>query len=632
MSDPIHHECGITLLRLLKPLDYYHEKYGTAFYGIQKLQLLMQKMRNRGQDGAGLATIKLNTEPGKRYISRKRSNATNYLDDLFNMVWGRVAQVPPDKMGDPQWLKENAAYAGEVLMGHLRYGTHGDNSIERVHPFHRQNNWISRNLLLAGNFNLTNVDELFAELVELGQYPKEKSDTVTVLEKIGHFLDAEVQRLHTWYKPDGKDQNHLNQLIFDNLDIQRLLKRSCKQFDGGYVFGGMIGHGDAFMVRDPNGIRPAYWYMDDEIIVAASERPAIQTVFNVKYPNVQELKPGHALIIKHNGIVEELPFTEPREITPCSFERIYFSRGNDREIYQERKQLGAQMAIPALKATGFDIRHTVFSYIPNTAEAAFYGLAEGLESAFNDWKKEQLLLAQTNNELTPEKITEILNVHPRVEKLVHKDEKQRTFIADHTKRSNMVLYVYDVTYGLIENDVDALVLLDDSIVRGTTLRESIVSITARLHPRKIVVLSSAPQIRFPDCYGIDMSRMKDFVAFQAMVQLLKEDKKEHLLRETYERCKASEALSVEMVKNEVVELYNLFDYERVSKKVSEIVTPPGITAEVEVIFQTLEGLHGACPNNKGDWYFSGKYPTPGGNRVANRAFINYMENNDERAY
>lgn len=632
MSDPIHHECGITLLRLLKPLDYYHEKYGTAFYGIQKLQLLMQKMRNRGQDGAGLATIKLNTEPGKRYISRKRSNATNYLDDLFNMVWGRVAQVPPDKMGDPLWLKENAAYAGEVLMGHLRYGTHGDNSIERVHPFHRQNNWISRNLLLAGNFNLTNVDELFAELVELGQYPKEKSDTVTVLEKIGHFLDAEVQRLHTWYKPDGKDQNHLNQLIFDNLDIQRLLKRSCKQFDGGYVFGGMIGHGDAFMVRDPNGIRPAYWYMDDEIIVAASERPAIQTVFNVKYPNVHELKPGHALIIKHNGIVEELPFTEPREITPCSFERIYFSRGNDREIYQERKQLGAQMAIPALKATGFDIRHTVFSYIPNTAEAAFYGLAEGLESAFNDWKKEQLMLAQTNNELTPEKITEILNVHPRVEKLVHKDEKQRTFIADHTKRSNMVLYVYDVTYGLIENDVDALVLLDDSIVRGTTLRESIVSITARLHPRKIVVLSSAPQIRFPDCYGIDMSRMKDFVAFQAMVQLLKEDKKEHLLRETYQRCKDSESLSVEMVKNEVVELYDLLDYERVSKKVSEIVTPPGITAEVEVIFQTLEGLHNACPNNKGDWYFSGKYPTPGGNRVANRAFINYMENNDERAY
>lgn len=632
MSDPIHHECGITLLRLLKPLDYYHQKYGTAFYGVQKVQLLLQKMRNRGQDGAGLATIKLHPEPGQRYISRKRSNASNYLDDLFNMVWERIGSLPQEHTGDAAWLKANAPYAGEVLMGHLRYGTHGDNSIERVHPFHRQNNWISRNLLLAGNFNLTNVDELFAELIELGQYPKEKSDTVTVLEKIGHFLDTEVQRLHTWYKPDGKDHNHLNELIFDNLDIQRLLQRSCKKFDGGYVFGGMIGHGDAFMVRDPNGIRPAYWYMDDEIVIAASERPAIQTVFNAKYPNIQELKPGHALIIKRNGEVSEAPFTETKPATHCSFERIYFSRGNDREIYQERKQLGRQMAIPALKAVDFDIEHTVFSYIPNTAEAAFYGLAEGLEHAFNNWKKEQLLKAQADNSLTPERIADILNVHPRVEKLVHKDEKQRTFIADHIKRSNMVLYVYDVTYGLIENDVDALVLLDDSIVRGTTLRESIVSITARLHPRKIVVLSSAPQIRFPDCYGIDMSKMKDFVAFQAMIQLLEKANKTHLLKETYERCKASEALPVEQVKNEVIPLYDLFGYEEISRKISEIVTPEGITAEVEVIFQTLEGLHEACPTHRGDWYFSGNYPTPGGNRVANRAFINYIENSDARAY
>ncbi len=593
----------------------------------------MQKMRNRGQDGAGLATIKLNSQPGRRYISRKRSNANNYLDDLFNMVWARIAEVPVDKFDDTEWLKEHAAYAGEVLMGHLRYGTHGDNSIERVHPFHRQNNWISRNLLLAGNFNLTNVDELFAELVELGQYPKEKSDTVTVLEKIGHFLDAEIQRLFTWYKPDSQNHDELNKLIFDNLDIQRLLQRSCKKFDGGFVFGGMIGHGDAFMVRDPHGIRPAYWYMDDEVIVAASERPAIQTVFNVRFPNVHELKPGHALVMKYNGIVEEVPYWDnipPR--AACSFERIYFSRGNDREIYQERKQLGAQLAIPALKSVDFDINHTVFSYIPNTAEAAFYGLAEGLERAVNDWKQSELLKATAAGTLTAEKITEILNVHPRVEKLVHKDEKQRTFIADHNKRSNMVLYVYDVTYGLIENDVDALVMLDDSIVRGTTLRESIVSITARLNPRKIVVLSSAPQIRYPDCYGIDMSRMKDFVAFQAMVALLKEQNKEHLLEETYQRCKASELLPVEQVKNEVIALYDLFDYKDVSKKISQIVTPEGIVAEVEVIFQTMEGLHNACPNNSGDWYFTGKYPTHGGNRVANRAFINYMENNDARAY
>ncbi len=592
----------------------------------------MQKMRNRGQDGAGLATIKLDPEPGTRYISRKRSNANNYLDDLFSMVWGRIGMLTPEQMEDPEWLKKNAAYAGEVLMGHLRYGTHGDNSIERVHPFHRQNNWISRNLLIAGNFNLTNVDELFAELVELGQYPKEKSDTVTVLEKIGHFLDDEVQRLHTWFKPDGHTTSELNKMIFESLDIQRLLRRACKKFDGGFVFGGMIGHGDAFMVRDPNGIRPAYWYQDDEIVVAASERPAIQTVFNIRFNNINELKPGHALVIKQDGRVEEVEYADPREQTSCSFERIYFSRGNDREIYQERKQLGAQLAIPALEAVGFDIRHTVFSYIPNTAEAAFYGLAEGLEHAFNDWKKEQLINAQNDNSLTPEKMMDILNVHPRVEKLVHKDEKQRTFIADHTKRSNMVSYVYDVTYGLIENDVDALVLLDDSIVRGTTLRDSIVSITARLNPRKIVVLSSAPQIRFPDCYGIDMSKMKDFVAFQAMIALIHEAGKEKLLQEVYLRCKESEKLPVEEVVNEVIVLYDQLDYKAVSKKISEIVTPPTIQADVEVIFQSLEGLHAACPKNTGDWYFSGKYPTPGGNRVANRAFMKYMENSDERAY
>jgi amidophosphoribosyltransferase len=632
MSDQIHHECGIAMLRLLKPLEFYQEKYGSPYYGLQKLQLLLQKMRNRGQDGAGIATIKLNTEPGKRYISRKRSNASNYLDDLFSQVWGRVAQLPPDKFEDARWLKANAPYAGEVLMGHLRYGTHGDNSIERVHPFHRQNNWISRNLLVAGNFNLTNVDELFQELVELGQYPKEKSDTVTVLEKIGHFLDDEVQRLHTWFKPDGLNNQAINQLIFDSLDIQRLLRRSCKKFDGGYVFGGMIGHGDSFMVRDPNGIRPAYWYMDDEVVVAASERPAIQTVFNVRYPQVYELKPGHALIVKHNGLVEELPFTDPRERTACSFERIYFSRGNDREIYQERKQLGAQLAQPALKAVDFDIRHSVFSYIPNTAEAAFYGLAEGLEKAFNAWKKEQILAAQSENALSTDKIDEILNVHPRVEKLVHKDEKQRTFIADHSKRSNMVSHVYDVTYGLIENDVDTLVLLDDSIVRGTTLRDSIVSITDRLHPKKIIVLSSAPQIRYPDCYGIDMSKMRDFVAFQAMIELLKETKKTNLLQEIYQKCKISESIPVEQVKNEVIALYDLFEYEQISKKISEIVSPKGIRAKVEVIFQTLEGLHQACPHNTGDWYFTGNYPTPGGNRVANRAFMNYVEDKDERAY
>ena len=632
MSDQIQHECGIAVLRLLQPLDYYHKKYGTAFYGLQKLQLLMQKMRNRGQDGAGLATIKLNPAPGTRYISRKRSNASNYLTDLFDMVWGRLKTLTPEQLNDPAWLKANVPYAGEVLMGHLRYGTHGDNGIERVHPFHRQNNWINRNLLLAGNFNMTNVDELFQELVDLGQYPKEKSDTVTVLEKIGHFLDDEVQRLHTWYKPDGYSNPDINKLIFENLDIQRLLRRACKKFDGGYVLGGLIGHGDAFMIRDPNGIRPAYWYMDDEIVVAASERAAIQTVFHVKFDAVQELKPGHALIIKCHGAVSEQPFADPRENRACSFERIYFSRGNDREIYQERKKLGELLARPVLEAVNFDLEHTVFSYIPNTAEAAFYGLAEGLYKSLNQWKQEQVLKLKDSKKLSPEKLADVLNRHPRIEKLVHKDEKQRTFIADTKSRNDMVSYVYDVTYGLVENNKDTLVLLDDSIVRGTTLRDSIVNIAARLKPKQIIILSSAPQIRYPDCYGIDMSKMGDFVAFQALVQLLHESGREHLLQETYQRCKASEHLPSEMIQNEVMPLYNHFGYLEISERIGRIVTPENIEPKVHIIFQTLDGLHKACPKNPGDWYFSGRYPTPGGNRVVNRAFINFVEKLDERAY
>ncbi|MDX2135042.1 MAG: amidophosphoribosyltransferase [Saprospiraceae bacterium] len=630
MSDPIQHECGIVLIRLRKPLTYYQEKYGTVWYGLQKLQLTMQKMRNRGQDGAGLATIKLNPAPGTRYISRKRSNAPNYLTDLFDMVWGRLNQLTPEQNQDAEWLKHNAPYAGEVLMGHLRYGTYGDDSIERVHPFHRQNNWINRNLLLAGNFNMTNVDELFHELVELGQYPKEKSDTVTVLEKIGHFLDDEVQRLHTWYKPDGYSNQDVNQLIFDNLDIQRLLRRACKKFDGGYVLGGLIGHGDAFLLRDPNGIRPAFWYMDDEVIVGASERSAIQTVFHAPFTAVHELKPGHALIIKHNGKVSEEPYIDEQEYKACSFERIYFSRGNDREIYQERKKLGELLAKPVLETVDYDLRHTVFTFIPNTAESAFYGLYEGLEKELNRWKQEQILALGAD--ISPQKLEEILSIRPRVEKLVHKDEKSRTFIADSKSRNSMVSYVYDVTYGLVENHVDTLVLLDDSIVRGTTLRDSIVAITSRLKPKRTVILSSAPQIRFPDCYGIDMSRMGDFVAFQALVQLLEENGKEHLLQETYDRCKASEDLPMEDIRNEVAHLYNHFDYCQISKRIAEIITPKDLNIPIHVIFQTLEGLHEACPKTPGDWYFSGDYPTPGGNRVVNRAFINYMEKSDKRAY
>jgi amidophosphoribosyltransferase len=630
MSDQIKHECGVALVRLLKPLDFYHKKYGTALYGLNKLRLLLQKQRNRGQDGAGLVTIKLKPKQGTRYISRHRSVSSNYLEDLFKDVYKRFQDVPKDKMNDPQWLKDNLPYTGELLLGHLRYGTHGDNTIETCHPFLRQNNWISRNLVLAGNFNLTNVDELFDELVELGQYPKERSDTVTVLEKIGHFLDDEVQRLHDWFKPDDYSSDEINDLIFENLDVQRLLRRSSKKFDGGYVMAGLIGHGDAFVMRDPSGIRPAFYYANDEIVVVASERPAIQTTVDVHFSKVKELSPGHALIIKANGKVSEESFIEPRKRQACSFERIYFSRGTDRDIYLERKLLGEQLADPVLAAVNHDFKKTVFSFVPNTAEFAFYGLVEGLEKKLNCIKKEKIL--NLGDDLKGKKLEKILAMKARVEKVAIKDVKMRTFIADDSSRNDLVSHVYDVTYGIVENEKDALVLLDDSIVRGTTLKESIIKIVSRLRPKKIVIVSSAPQIRYPDCYGIDMSRMNEFVAFRALVALLKENKKEHLLKETYERCKAQMDLPKEEMKNEVIELYETFDYETVSAKIAEIVTPKGIKPKVEVIYQTIEGLHKACPNNNGDWYFSGNYPTPGGNRVVNQSFINYIENNNERAY
>lgn len=630
MSDQIKHECGIALVRLLKPLDYYHKKYGTALYGLNKLRLLLKKQRNRGQDGAGIATIKMDPKPGTRYISRKRSTANNYLDDLFSQVYAHFQDLTPNQINNPEWLKDNKPYTGELLLGHLRYGTHGDNTIETCHPFLRQTNWISRNLVVAGNFNLTNVDELFEELVGYGQYPKEISDTVTVLEKIGHFLDDEVQRLHTWFKPDGYTTEELNELIFENLDIQRLLRRASKKFDGGFVMAGLIGHGDAFVMRDPGGIRPAFYYADDEVVVVASERPAIQTALNVHISKVKELTPGHALIIKRNGKVDELPYTDPRPRTACSFERIYFSRGTDRDIYLERKKLGDQLAPAVLRSVGYDFKNTVFSFVPNTAESAFFGLVEGLEKELNAVKVERLLLL--GEDPKPEKVAKVLSETARVEKIVVKDAKLRTFIADDSSRADLVSHVYDVTYGIVKNEKDSLVLLDDSIVRGTTLRDSIIKIVARLRPRKIVIVSSAPQIRYPDCYGIDMSKLKEFVAFRAMVELLHENNKEHLLEEAYARCKAQENLPVEELKNEVQALYAEFSYEEVSKKIAEIITPPGIKPKVEVIYQTIEGLHEACPKNKGDWYFSGNYPTPGGNRVINKAFINYMEKSDVRAY
>ena len=629
MSDVIKHECGLAFIRLLQPLEYYQDKYGTALYGLNKLQLLLQKQRNRGQDGAGLATIKIGMPPGQRYISRKRSNSPQYLKDLFTEVFKYFNGLSQEQLRDIDFLKKHVPYTGEVLLGHLRYGTHGDNSIETVHPFLRQNNWMTRSLVLAGNFNLTNVDEMFDQLVELGQFPKEMSDTVTVLEKIGHFLDDEVQRLYNWFKPDGYSNQEINELIFKHLDLQRVITKAHKKFDGGYVMAGMVGHGDAFILRDPSGIRPAFFYEDEEVVVMASERPAIQTAFNVPFQSIKEIEPGHVLSIKRDGRLSMKPYTEQLNRNSCSFERIYFSRGTDKDIYTERKKLGAQLAKPVLEKVDFDIENTVFSFIPNTAEVSFYGLVEGVNEFMDNFK---LAKIADMKDATDEELGDLMKQRPRVEKVVVKDAKMRTFIADEVVRGDMVSHVYDVTYGIVKSDVDNLVLVDDSIVRGTTMRDSIIRIVSRLNPKRIIVVSSAPQIRYPDCYGIDMSKMNEFVAFQAMIQLLEESGKKGMLDEVYAACKAQENLPKEKIKNEVKRLYEEFEYEEISAKISEILTPDDVDIPVDVIYQTIDGLHEACPENKGDWYFSGNYPTPGGNKVLNKAFINFMEKKNVRAY
>ena len=630
MSEFIKHECGLALVRLLKPLDYYQQKYGTSLYGLYKLQILLQKQRNRGQDGAGLATIKLDTSPGKRYISRRRSNSTRYLKDLFKGAFAHFEDCTREQLNNPAWLKNNKPYTGELLLGHLRYGTHGKNTIETVHPFLRQNNWISRNLVIAGNFNLTNVAELFEELVDLGQYPKERSDTVTVLEKIGHFLDDEVERLYNWFKAEGYEVPAINTLIAEHMDIQRILQRASRKFDGGYVMAGMIGHGDAFVLRDPSAIRPAFYYQDDEVVVMASERPAIQTAFNVLHGEVKELERGHALIIKKNGQVKVSPCKDQLPRTACSFERIYFSRGTDRDIYMERKKLGKLLFPRVLKEIDGDFTNTVFSFIPNTAEVAFYGFVDAIHEHLN--KQKAKLIKEGQAKLSTDEIEEILNQNARIEKLAIKDGKLRTFIADDSSRGEMISHVYDVTYGVVKNNEDTIVVLDDSIVRGATLRDSILEILSRLKPKRIIVISSAPQIRYPDCYGIDMSKMGEFAAFQALISLIKEDGKEDILQQTYEKTKELEAKGDLMSRNMVQDLYDLYTYDQVSDRISVILTPDDITCNVKIIFQTIEDLHGACPNNKGDWYFSGNYPTPGGNRVVNRSFINFIENKNERAY
>lgn len=632
MSDAIKHECGIALVRLKKPLQFYKDKYGSAFYGINKMYLLMEKQHNRGQDGAGFASIKFNVAPGTRYVSRIRSNQSQPIQDIFGQINARlngVLEDNPDKKDNVEWQEENMPYIGNLFLGHVRYGTFGKNSIESVHPFLRQSNWRHQNLIVAGNFNMTNSKQMLEELVELGQHPKEFTDTVTVMEKIGHFLEDEVAKLYQKAKKKGFSKKNASPFIEENLSLKKVLKRSSKNWDGGYAMAGLVGHGDAFVLRDPNGIRPTYFYEDEEVVVVASERPVIQTVFNVEKDQVQELERGHALIIKKNGKTTIKKVLEPKEKLSCSFERIYFSRGSDAGIYKERKNLGKFVFPKILKSINSDISNTVFSYIPNTAETSFYGMTEAAEDLLNQQKTAKILAG--GKQLSAEKVTQILSARPRFEKIAIKDAKLRTFIADDSSRDDLVEHVYDITYGVVK-PTDNLVIIDDSIVRGTTLKKSIIKILDRLSPKKIVVVSSAPQIRYPDCYGIDMAKIDAFIAFKAAIELLKDTKQEHVIDEVYQKSIAQQNSKDEDVINFVKEIYKPFSAKEISAKIAEMLKTEDIKADVEVIYQSIEGLHKACPDNLGDWYFTGNYPTPGGMRVVNQAFINFYEGNDKRAY
>ncbi len=630
MSEAIKHECGIALIRLRKPLAYYIEKYGTPLYPVNKLYVLMEKQSNRGQDGAGVANVKVDVPPGSRYISRYRSIENRPIVDIFGKINEKYRQViksDPDKLKDAAWLQKNVAFSGEVWLGHLRYGTHGKNEIENCHPMLRQSNWRSRNLVCAGNFNMTNADELFHKLVKLGQHPKDQGDTVTVMEKIGHFMDEENQRVFERFK--GIYENPaLSDIIEDNMDLQRILHRSCRDFDGGYALAGVTGYGASFVVRDPSGIRPAYYWANDEVVVVASERPAIKASFGAPLDEIQEIGPGNAVIIDKYGEYGEFNILPAAERKACSFERIYFSRGSDDEIYQERKELGRLLVPQVLKEVDYDLENTVFSYIPNTAEAAFYGLMEGMEYYLADWRKEQIIKAGND----ADRIEKILKFRPRFEKLVSKDVKLRTFITNDSDRGEMVSHVYEMTHGVVRPGIDNVVVIDDSIVRGTTLEKSILKLLDNLGPKKIAIVSSAPQIRYPDCYGIDMSKVKEFVAFRAMLALLKERGMEYLKEEVLEAALTAIQQGKDNQQNFVKKLFDVFPYEDVSRKIAEIIKPEGVKAEVSVVYQTVENLNKACPKNLGDWYFTGNYPTPGGNKVVNKSFINFMEGKLVRAY
>lgn len=632
MSDALKHECGIALIRLKKPLEYYKKKYGSAFYGVNKMYLMMEKQHNRGQDGAGFASIKLDTKPGERYISRVRSIAQQPIQDIFAQINERINEElteHPEYQNDTALQKKHIPYVGELLLGHVRYGTFGKNSVESVHPFLRQNNWMHRNLIVAGNFNMTNVNQLFNGLVELGQHPKEKADTITIMEKIGHFLDDAVSKIYKKLKKEGYSKSECSPLIAERLNVAKILKKASKNWDGGYAMAGLLGHGDSFVLRDPSGIRPAYYYENDEIVVVASERPVIQTVFDVDFNDVKELDPGHAIITKKTGEVFIEEIIKPLERKACSFERIYFSRGSDAEIYQERKNLGKLLMPKVLEAIDNDTKNTVFSFIPNTAETSFFGMIETVEEHLNERKTKAILAG--NGKLSANRVTEILSERPRIEKIAIKDVKLRTFITEDSSRDDLVAHVYDVTYGVIQPE-DNLVIIDDSIVRGTTLKKSIIKMMDRLNPKQIVVVSSAPQIRYPDCYGIDMANLESLIAFRAMLELLKDNNKYHMIDEVYDKCKAQLELKDTEVKNFVKDLYSEFTADEISNKIAELISDDTVKAKVKTIFQPIENLHQACPKNLGDWYFTGNYPTAGGNRVVNRAFVNFYEGNKERAY
>ena len=630
MSDAIKHECGVAFIRLRKPLEYYQEKYGTYWYGLAKLQYLMTKQLNRGQDGAGMGVVKLDPDYGARYLARKRSASKTALIDIFEEIGEALNEIPVEFRNDADYLRKHYPYAGEMLLGHLRYGTYGGNSIENIHPFLRQNNWMARNLMLAGNYNITNTDELFNALIDLGQQPKEKSDNVLMLEKIGHFIDEENQRLFGVLKAQGFTNLEISEKIKEEISLTNILKRSFKNVDGGYNMIGMLGHGDAFIIRDPAGIRPSHYYIDDEVVVVASERAAIQTAFNIYPEDVQELGPGNALLVRKSGHVEEVNIIEPTERMSCSFERIYFSRGNDQAIYHERKELGRLLAKPVMSLLGNDLVNTVFSYVPNTAATSFYGLIDGIHEIRRELQAEALSKIDVKNE--PEKVKEILSWRPRREKILVKDVKMRTFITNDSDRDDLVGHVYDITYGVVKSWNDTLVIMDDSVVRGTTLKKSILRILDRLEPKRIILVSSAPQIRYPDCYGIDMSRMGDFAAFAAAVELLKDKDMGELLETTYIAAKAELAKPSAQQRCVVQDIYAPLTDEEVSKKIAEMLRPKDLRAEFDILFQSVDNLHEACPGDRGDWYFTGNYPTPGGNQVANRSYVYYMEGRKDRAY